>query len=629
MTELRRIIKDTVISLIGQGISWLSTLLLSFAYGHFLGASKFGELYFAITFVTLIGVVVEAGFSNQTIRDVVQEPALAARYFSNILLVKLSIWLIMYFVMLLVSWLLGYTLEVRMLIAICGFDLLCNAIANVFVSMHYAFKRAVFPVVGNILEKGLTALLGFLLLRAGTGVQVMAVVLVGGSLVNVIWQAIWYFRMVGASFVIDLKLISELVRTNIPFLISGLLTVGYSSMDTILLSKMVNSSSVGWYGAASRITDTMSFLPNIVISNIMYPVFSKLSTTSDTDLKLALEKSINVLLICSIPISTILVIFAPEIIVLLYGGRGFSQSIRTLQVLAPYVIFLYFDYPLVLILLSKKLDRKILVISIVGLVFNLSLNVFLIQIYQHVGSAFAASLTELLLCVVCIAFIPKKLRPVGSLPVALKALAASLVMAIVVLILHILQIFILLPIAMLVYLGASLLFGTVPREDYLAIYHAIRKKVPRNQKPGNDASLETLVPLYDLSTVLIPAYYNREAFKSGSLLNIELAVTGALPVIRLPLASQRTGLVTNNLSNIPAQLCTLPITPAPTEYLNNMTSSLDIDMVTTEKLPTIYLKTKQSEIDCSSKSAMSVVTSDSVKKRSNPINRDYASDNRG
>lgn len=296
MFELRRIISNTVISLIGQAISWLSTILLSFAYGHFLGASKFGELYFAITFVAIIGVVVDSGYGNQTIRDVVQEPTLAARYFSNILLIKISTWLITYSIILLISWLMGYALEMRILIAISGFDLLCNAVVNTFVSMHYAFKRAIFPVVGDILEKGLTSLLGVLLLSSGAGVQVMAMVLGACSLVNGIWQAIWYFRLVGTSFTIDLKLIGEMVRTNIPFLISGVLGVAYVSIDAILLSQMTNSAVVGWYGAATRITYAMGFLPSIVIMNIMYPVLSKLSTTADADVKLAIEKSINFLL---------------------------------------------------------------------------------------------------------------------------------------------------------------------------------------------------------------------------------------------------------------------------------------------------------------------------------------------
>ena len=81
MDSLRRIVNNAIISLIGQAVTWTSTFILTIAYGRFLGASKFGELYFASTFVMLIGIPIEYGFNQQHTRDVAQEPDRASRYF--------------------------------------------------------------------------------------------------------------------------------------------------------------------------------------------------------------------------------------------------------------------------------------------------------------------------------------------------------------------------------------------------------------------------------------------------------------------------------------------------------------------------------------------------------------------
>ena len=566
MSRLRRIIKNTVISLLGQALSMISGLLLSFAYGHFLGAFAFGELYFAVTFVNFIGTPIETGYSNQTIRDVAQKPEIASRYFSNVLLIKLGTWLIVFAAILLISWLLRYTSEVRTLIAICGFDLLVNALATAFASLHYAFERTIHPVVGNILEKSLSALLGFLLLKSGAGVQVMATVMVGGSLINAIWQAIWYFRTVGFCFVIDIKLIREIVRTNIPFFIVGLMGVGYSSIDTVLLSLMTNSTVVGLYGAAARITDMTGFLPNIVIMNIMYPVFAKLDTSSDTELKLALEKSINLMLFCSIPIATLLIVAAPNIIGFLYGS-GFIGAVPALQGLAPYVIFLYVNYALLALILTRKQDRTFPIASGVAFAFNLGLNLALIPHFQQRGPAIVTSLTELLLCCITVFIIPRRLLSIGSLRVAFKALIASLLMAIVILPLHTLHIFVILPIAMLVYLVAAFLLGVIPREDYLAVYNAFFRKVQRSSslQTGQISAIPAFT--YDLPTIPLPAFFGSIAFEGteNTLLDIQMAVTNQLPIIRLPQASQRTGLLTRHLldssssglSDTPLPYCTL------------------------------------------------------------------------
>src|SRR5438552_3505619 len=195
MNGFSRVISNTIISFLGQGVNWISTLLLTFAYGHFLGAFKFGELYFAIAFVSLIGVPVSYGYDIQAIRDVAQKPDKAPGYFSNLLLIRLSTWFILYAVVLLASWLLGYT-----------------------------------------------------------------------------------------------------------------------TIDTVLLALVTNDAVVGWYGAAMRITGMMSFIPSIVITYIMFPIFSKLSLASDADLKLAVEKSVNFLLFCGIPIATGMIVAAPNFI---------------------------------------------------------------------------------------------------------------------------------------------------------------------------------------------------------------------------------------------------------------------------------------------------------------------------
>jgi len=517
MNRLRRIINNTIFAFIGQAVNWSSTLLLTVAYGHYLGAFKFGELYFAIAFVSIIGASVNSGFDRQTIRDVAQKPDKAAAYFSNMLLMRLATWFIVYALVLLASWLLGYSPEVRVLVAICGFDLLWNALASTFASQHYALEHAIFPIVGNILEKGLSALIGILLLSAGAGVQTMAAVLVVGSLINGVWQAVWFFRLVRGKFALDLALIRVIARKNIPFFINGMLLTSYSSIDTVLLSLMTNSAVVGWYGAANRLFDTMSFLPAIVITTIMSPIFSKLSLVSDADLKLAAEKSVNFLLFCGIPIATTMIVAAPNIIGFLYERSDFAHSIPALQAVAPGVVFYYISYALGSVLLSKKQDRKFPIISAIALAFNLGLNSILILLYQHVGAAIASSLTEVLICCMYLVFMPRNLLPFGSLRVALKALIASLVMALAILPLHTLHIFIILPIAMLVYVGVSVLIGVIPREDYQAVYRAIRRKVQPTSSPSTD----------DLPEVPLPSYYAEVLLEDG------LATTVKLPAIRL------------------------------------------------------------------------------------------------
>lgn len=487
MNRLRRVIGNTVISLLGQSVTWTSTLLLTVAYGRFLGDVKFGELYFAITFVALIGFPIEFGFNQQLTRDVAQEPAKALRYLSNIFFIKVGFWCVLYGCVLLICWLLGYSIELRVLVGICGITLLSGSSANAFSALHYAFERVVYPTVGTILEKGLTALIGIIALRQGASIEVMACVLLGGSLINALWQAIWAFRLLGIRLSVDLVLVRGLLLTSIPFLVYGVLGVIYYRIDTILLSFMTSTAVVGWYGASYRIFDTLVFLPSLVISAVMYPVFSKLSVHSTSQLRVAIEKSLNFLLFCGIPITAGLIVAAPHIIGFLYHRPEFVHSVPALQALAPGLLFLYINSVLSSTLISTKREKKIMIMAAIALVFNLGLNLIVIPKYQQVGAAIVTSLTELLLMSLAIVFTPRMLLPFGSVRVGIKALVASLVMAAIVWLMRGFGLVAILPVAMAVYFIMATLLGTIPRNDLEALYTSIRNK---KQQASSGALLE-------------------------------------------------------------------------------------------------------------------------------------------
>ena len=489
MNRLRKVVGNTVISLLGQGVTWTSTLLLTIAYGRFLGDVKFGELYFAITFVLLIGFPIEFGFNQQLTRDVAQDPSKALQYLSNILIIKVILWSILYTCMLAICWLLGYSVEQRVLIAICGITLLSGSIANAFGALHYAFERVAYPTIGTTLEKGLSAVVGILALKYGASVEVMAFILMGGSLINACWQAIWAFRLLGLHLSVDIILIKGLLLTGIPFLTYGVLGVIYYRIDTILLSFMTSTAVVGWYGASYRIFDTLVFLPSLVISAIMYPVFSKLSMHSLSQLRIAVEKSLNFLLFLGIPITVGLIVAAPAIIGFLYHRPEFEHSVPALQALAPGLLFLYINSVLSSTLISTKREKKIMLMAAIALIFNLGLNLILIPRYLQVGAAVVTSLTELLLISLAVFFTPRSLLPLGSIRVGAKALAASLVMAAIIWMMRTLNLLLILPVAMAVYFTTAMLLATIPRDDLRALYGSIRNK--SQEAPTNTTEEDT------------------------------------------------------------------------------------------------------------------------------------------
>ena len=473
---VKRVVNNTLISLVGQIATSAATFLLTLVYGYFLGAAKFGELYAAMALVLLVGIPIECGFNQQITREVAQKPGEALRYLSNTLLIKGTLWLVLYGIILLLSWLLGYRGEERVLVIICGCILLSTAITNTFAAVQYARGHVIFSVTGTALEKGLSALLGFLLLRSGAGVQAMALVLLGCSVINGAWQAWWLYREVGLGFVLEWEHIRKLVSTSVPFLVYGMLSVVYYRIDTVLLSIMTNAATVGWYGSAYRLFDMLVFLPTLVISNILYPVFSKYATTSSDKLKVAMEKATNCLLISGMPIATGLLVAAPSIVRVLYPRSEFMHAVPVLQALTPGLICLYMNMVSTAMLVSTRQEKKLVSMAAIALVWNLCLNLIIIPRYQHVGAAVVTSLTELLLLAMSAVALPRALWPRTSMQVAWKAVLASLIMALVIWPLRASSMVVMIAAALPVYVGAATLLGTIAHEDMAALYGTVVRK---------------------------------------------------------------------------------------------------------------------------------------------------------
>lgn len=547
MSGLRRIIGNTAISLFGQLVTWSSTFMLTIAYGRFLGDVKFGELTLATTLVALVGVPVENGFNQQLIRDVAEDAEKTHKYLWNALFLKTAFWIGLYVLVLFVAWALGYSEEQRNLVAICGISLYTGSVVTTFAAIHYAFERTLFPAVGMMLEKGLSACVGFILLKQGATVQTMALVLLGGSVTDALWVAFWVFRLNGLHITLEKATIRKLIRTGIPFMIYGAVGVIYYRIDTVLLSLITTTAVVGWYGAAYRLFDTLLFIPSIILNAVMYPVFAKLSGKSQEKLRRAIEKCTSFLFLCSFPIATIMIGAAPNIIGFFYHRAEFANSSPVLQILAPGLVFLYLNTLFSAIIVTTKKEKKIPGMALAALVFNLGLNLVLIPLYQHVAAALVTSLTELLLLCIALRLMPRHLLPgKSSLIVGLKALVAVFLMALVIFFLHTFSILVIVPASLTAYGSTIILLRAIPHEDIQALYSAVKRK-------GKGLSTETVADnvnedIHTPSSEGLPAALTEAALPKTT--KEEDEITERLPAIYRAIKYKGRGTSTETLARI-------------------------------------------------------------------------------
>ncbi|WP_424934478.1 oligosaccharide flippase family protein [Amaricoccus macauensis] len=180
------------------------------------------------------------------------------------------------------------------------------------------------------------------------------------------------------------------------------LTVGLMSralmnrVDSVMLAPLSNLEEVGYYAAAFRITYLITF-PQVVVSLVLSPKFSKaFSAKLYNDLISTLRFGLIISLLSVSIFCLLILLFGSQIISFVFGEQ-FSPSY----------------YPLIILTISQSISAVIIpmnafltvsgdhnlfgLITLIGIVVTVLLNLWLIPLYGAVGAAISAMIVGVIL----------------------------------------------------------------------------------------------------------------------------------------------------------------------------------------------------------------------------------------
>jgi len=196
----------------------------------------------------------------------------------------------------------------------------------------------------------------------------------------------------------------------------------YFRIDSVMLGLMKGDFEVGIYNVAYRIMEGLFFIPSIVMM-VSFPRLARNERFNDIFWKL-----LFILGSIGLVISATLYLFAPSLIVLIYG-REFLGSIKVLQTLSLVIFPVFLGHLTTQSLIALDLSRLYLFVAFMGTLLNISLNYFLIPPLGAVGASWATLLTEIMVMLLCGYFVWKR-RPdilsLSSLATTIKELVSPL-----------------------------------------------------------------------------------------------------------------------------------------------------------------------------------------------------------
>jgi O-antigen/teichoic acid export membrane protein len=466
MNITQRILKNTLILSVSQIISYILVFFYTIYIARYLGAEGFGILSFAIAIAGIFFILTDLGMSTVTVRDVARDKSLGSKYIGNGLIIKLILSVVSFVLIALTTTILKYPPQTITVVYFIFLSTIIGSISTFIYSVFQAHESMEYQSVGQILNSILMFSGVFIAMALALDVVGFSIVYFISSLITLIYALIiyvWKFSL--PPIEIDTVFWTKILKTAIPFGITGIFVTIYFWIDSVMLSIMVGNEAVGWYNASYKfISFFLSFQSLFIIS--IFPVLSSFYKKSKKSLKFAYEKSVKYMLVISIPIAIFVTLTADKIILLIYG-QGYLPSIIALQILIWTVVFMFITN--ISSNFLGSIDQQVVVskVTAIGAVVNILLNLLLIPQFSFVGSSFATVITEIVILPFLVYIIHKNnytnISPlVKNLP---NILFSCLIMSLFLIFFNNLNLFILIVASAIIYLGVIFITKTLDEDD--------------------------------------------------------------------------------------------------------------------------------------------------------------------
>lgn len=397
------------------GIASKSLVLILVARS--LGVNAFGQLSFAISYVSLFLVVADMGLRNFTTTEVARsenEKDSILQHAGRVIPAKLMLSLGTFLLLIGVAFAMGYdaqTITVIIFMAVSylliSFVQLVRAFFGGKEMMHYEALIASVEgttliaviAVCTLLDVGLLPLVA-----AWSGAMILTAFLT---------LSIFYWRIGRPQLTVRPNTLA-MVKQSFFFGLGPHMAVLYMNLDTVFIKSILSDSHAGLYQAAFRLVFTSVFLASNFM-RFLYPMVTKMHVASQSGLQTLLTIYHKIAFASCAPVLFFFILYSEQTIKLIYGS-GYDGAGAVLQLLSAGFIISYLP-PSWTIFPAIGQARTAFFVNALGAVVNCILNAILIPRYGMLAGAWASVVTYgVVKILIAICFHRLRLPVAGDLP---------------------------------------------------------------------------------------------------------------------------------------------------------------------------------------------------------------------
>lgn len=388
-------------------VLFVLNIVAALAIVRYLGPATYGDYIFVLSFTAIFGLLSELGVNKVAARDMTRDEAAAPAIIGTAIVGQVMLAAFGWAAAQAVFTLLPDQSHLRTAVAIASLLYFTDSFALAFSTIFQVRLALQYDAVARVVAQALdTALILWLIEVNADLLWLIAAPVITGAVGVLVAAAVvrWRFR---TPVRFERQRLAPLISEAIPVGLTSIVVIAYLRLDSVLLGILGTSEDVGYYGAASRPVEYL-ILALAVLVNVLFPLLARWYGVDPRRFAALFAHGASALLAVSLPIAVLVLVFAGEVVALLYPPE-FAESALILRVLVGSVVLTVLGAWAGFALLSARQQRIVLVCNSVALALNVALNLALIPGYAYMGAAYAALATSAFVALSTTAFAVRRL----------------------------------------------------------------------------------------------------------------------------------------------------------------------------------------------------------------------------
>ncbi len=385
---LKRYSKNTLWFLTARVSSLIVAFFTTIYVIRYLGPENYGTLSYAVSFVSLFGFIATLGIDSIVYRELVKRPEDEAKILGSALGLKLIGGTIAVLITIITALYIGATKIELILISIVSLTLL-GASLQIITYAYQARVQSKYPAIITFSISIILAIAKLLVIFFDKGIIYFALILLLESILYGLFFVVAYqyhFKKL-KSWTFDGPTMKVLFATSWPLMLSTVSIMIYARIDQVMLRHYIDTTAVGIYDAAVRLSDVWYIIPNVILGALFPAIINAQKVSPEL-----FRKRIHLCALLLIGLNLLIILptylLAPYIIDLLFG----KEYIGTSEVLSIYIwslIGFSLGQLINTYLIAQNYIYIYLYSSVVTVLVNIYLNTIFIPLYGVNGAALA------------------------------------------------------------------------------------------------------------------------------------------------------------------------------------------------------------------------------------------------